>query len=305
MHMDQLLYLREISNAPSINVASQRLHMNPSTLSVAIRKLEEELGFAIINRSNKGVYLTEYGERLLKCTNLFWDEIKAIQKDSGAQASRDQQGQLRILAGNGVQELFSKYNYTFKAQYPAVSIRVAQESADALLERFTGEAYDLAFMYQPSGLAMQAYLAGTGLAYREILEMGVSVRVHKNMPLAKYQAVSLKTVLQYPIIIYKPEGVAEEQHSIVKMLSKLGQPRKIIFEENRYMIQEMLEHQVGVTLGFPIPSFAVPHEVFDTLSTVSIPISDLSTILYCFYHEPLSFWSLAFLEGLQAPLSVG
>ncbi len=43
MHMDQLKYLIEISNSPSINVASEKLHISYQALSHSVKALEKRI----------------------------------------------------------------------------------------------------------------------------------------------------------------------------------------------------------------------------------------------------------------------
>lgn len=76
MNSDQLYYLIEISKSPSLNMASQKLHITPQALSTAIKKLEDELGFELLNRSFKGISLTGNGEWLVQEASLFLNKIE-------------------------------------------------------------------------------------------------------------------------------------------------------------------------------------------------------------------------------------
>ena len=60
MRTEQLLYLLEISKNPSLHIASEKLNMTPQALSASIRKLEEEVGFAVLERTTQGVTLTSF-----------------------------------------------------------------------------------------------------------------------------------------------------------------------------------------------------------------------------------------------------
>ena len=57
MTTEQLQYLLEISRNPSLNSASQKLHITPQALSISIKKLENELSFSLLERSYKGISL--------------------------------------------------------------------------------------------------------------------------------------------------------------------------------------------------------------------------------------------------------
>ena len=61
MTTEQLQYLLEISRNPSLNSASQKLHITLQALSISIKKLENELGFPLLERSYKGISLNNHG----------------------------------------------------------------------------------------------------------------------------------------------------------------------------------------------------------------------------------------------------
>lgn len=65
MHIKQLEYVQEIATCHSITKAAQNLYISQQALSEALKLLENELGFALFIRSNKGVKLTPSGEKIL------------------------------------------------------------------------------------------------------------------------------------------------------------------------------------------------------------------------------------------------
>ena len=59
-----------IHETGSLQDASRVLHLTQPALSRAIKELEGELGITLLIRSNKGMTLTEYGQRMLGGPNL-------------------------------------------------------------------------------------------------------------------------------------------------------------------------------------------------------------------------------------------
>ena len=84
MRTEQLLYLLEISKNPSLHIASEKLNMTPQALSASIRKLEEELGFAVLKRTTQGVTLTADGRALLSAGKRFLSAVAKIQQKPSA-----------------------------------------------------------------------------------------------------------------------------------------------------------------------------------------------------------------------------
>lgn len=75
MNTKQLEYLIEISKNVSMSAASEKLHMTPQALNTSIKKLEDELGFPLLNRSFKGTSLTADGEWLVNEAIIFLSKI--------------------------------------------------------------------------------------------------------------------------------------------------------------------------------------------------------------------------------------
>lgn len=69
MHLESLKYFREVASEKSISKVAKKSHISQSALSQLIQKLEEDFGYKLLNRSNKGVALTELGEIVLKYSN--------------------------------------------------------------------------------------------------------------------------------------------------------------------------------------------------------------------------------------------
>ncbi len=61
MSIDQLRYFLTIAVTRSITRAAAELHLSQPSLSIAIRQLEDELGYDLFKRTNRGVVLTEKG----------------------------------------------------------------------------------------------------------------------------------------------------------------------------------------------------------------------------------------------------
>ena len=62
MTLQQLRYLIEVAQSGSFNAAAHELYVSQSTLSMAIKDLESELGVSIFLRSNRGLTLRKYNE---------------------------------------------------------------------------------------------------------------------------------------------------------------------------------------------------------------------------------------------------
>ena len=78
MRIDQLIYLIEISHSRSLNLAADALHISTQALSASIKNLENELGTEILHRTNRGVSLTDDGQRVLHYAQSTVDGYKRL-----------------------------------------------------------------------------------------------------------------------------------------------------------------------------------------------------------------------------------
>lgn len=65
MRLEHLRYLLEIDKYHSISAAAQKLYLGQTTLSAIVKSMEQELGFAIFERTHNGVQKTPEGEDAL------------------------------------------------------------------------------------------------------------------------------------------------------------------------------------------------------------------------------------------------
>lgn len=74
----------------SFNEGAKRVGVTQASLSIAIKRLEDEIGVKLFNRSKQGVSLTKEGKDVLllakKCSKLFDDQFSKISLNSQAQA---------------------------------------------------------------------------------------------------------------------------------------------------------------------------------------------------------------------------
>ena len=65
MNIVQIQYLLSAVSLHSIHKAAEKYNISPQGASKAIRMLEQELGIVLMERSTKGVFLTEDGAKIL------------------------------------------------------------------------------------------------------------------------------------------------------------------------------------------------------------------------------------------------
>jgi LysR family nitrogen assimilation transcriptional regulator len=120
----QLRYFVEIAGLRSFTRAAEVLHVAQSALSRQIHALEEELGVTLFDRRDRGVELTEAGERLLVRADALLAGFSRLREEVVAQ-SIEPQGPLAVGLPPSLRELVNvPLIHAYAQRYPNVRLNV-------------------------------------------------------------------------------------------------------------------------------------------------------------------------------------
>lgn len=88
MTLTELRYIVAVAQEKHFGRAAQRCHVSQPTLSIAIKKLEEELGLALFDRSSNEVLTTESGERIVAQARRVLEEADVIRHLANAEQNQ-------------------------------------------------------------------------------------------------------------------------------------------------------------------------------------------------------------------------
>ena len=80
MTLTELRYIVAVAQEKHFGRAAQRCHVSQPTLSIAIKKLEEELALSLFDRSSNKVITTEAGERIVAQARRVLEEADMIKQ---------------------------------------------------------------------------------------------------------------------------------------------------------------------------------------------------------------------------------
>lgn len=138
-----------VAEARSFRAASERLGVTRSAVSQAIRKLESELGAALLQRTTRSVHLTEAGERFLRSAAPALAEMRSA---AAAVADRESRpaGLLRLVVSSIAERFISgPLLASFRDAHPDVRL-------DVLI---TDEAFDIVAQGYDAGVRLGEVIA--------------------------------------------------------------------------------------------------------------------------------------------------
>ncbi len=151
MNLQDIRYLVAVAELRHFGRAAESCNVSQPTLSSQIKKLEDELGVRLLERTNKRVELTPVGRKVLEHARLALAETREMEK--AAQAARDPLvGPLKLGAIPTLAPyLMPIILKPLRAAYPQMTIELWEDQTRALIEGLRGYRLDAALLATPAG----------------------------------------------------------------------------------------------------------------------------------------------------------
>lgn len=146
MNLRDLKYIIAVAETHHFGKAAARCFVSQPTLSGQIKKLEEELGVAIFERTNRAVKVTPIGEKLLQHAHRLMEQAEAMVQL--AQAHQDPMaGPLRVGAIPTLSPyLMPLILVPLKREHPQMRLVLSEETTDTLTDRLHNHEIDAALL---------------------------------------------------------------------------------------------------------------------------------------------------------------
>jgi DNA-binding transcriptional LysR family regulator len=147
MELMQLQMLVAAAEEKSLQKAANRVSRTPQAVSMAIGKLEDELGVLLLDRaSSRGFRLTAEGEVFVdyarRSLSLLSEALLAVERIGSAQ-----RGRLRIGANQSIGEyLLPRFTHTFQERNPGVKLKIVIAFSKSILSALRNGDVDLALV---------------------------------------------------------------------------------------------------------------------------------------------------------------
>ncbi len=146
MELRQLRYLVALAEEKSFTRAAAREHIAQPALSQQIRRLEEEVGLALAQRTTRSVAITDAGEVLIARARRILAELDAARDElqglRGVQTGHVMVGAMHTMGPVDVSLALA----IFHERHPSVELTVREQSSEELAEMLRADELDLAFL---------------------------------------------------------------------------------------------------------------------------------------------------------------
>jgi LysR family transcriptional regulator, transcription activator of glutamate synthase operon len=241
MELRQLRYLVALADEQHFTRAAAREHIAQPALSQQIRRLEQEVGLALVERTTRRVTVTEAGRALVARARRILAEVDAasaeMQAFSGVRTGHVMVGTMHTMGPVDVSLALA----VFHQRHPGVELTVREESSEEMAEMLRDDVLDLAF------LSVTERMESHGLRLHQlVLEELVVVLPHEH-PLAGQRSVGMAELAHEQFISYR-EGARLRELLEFAGRSAGFEPEVHLESNESERIRRLVARQMGVAI---------------------------------------------------------
>ncbi len=198
MDLRQLRYLVALAEEQNFTRAAVREHIAQPALSQQIRRLEDELGVVLVERTTRQMRLTEAGDLLVGRARRIMAEVEAAQSEldalKGIEVGRVRVGAIHTMGPIDLSLVLA----IFHERHPGVELTVREEPSEDLAEMIRDDELDLAF------LSVTERIESHGLALHQLVSEELVVLLAPDHRLAHRRRLRMAELREEEFISFRP-----------------------------------------------------------------------------------------------------
>ncbi|MGQ5315359.1 LysR family transcriptional regulator [Xanthomonas arboricola pv. corylina] len=193
--------------------AAEKLHIEQSPLSRAIKELEEELGVVLFARTTRSTRLTRAGKLFFEHVPRVFSALQQA-RDSVKAAANGFHSQLRIALSDGITPArLPALLALCRQEEPEVEIRFFEVPLSQQIKGLHGDLYDVGFA--------RADEVGDGLIAEPVWSDPLMVAVPARHPLLAHKRIPLEELLRYPLVLCDPQACEGHARQVDRVLRRV------------------------------------------------------------------------------------
>ncbi len=193
--------------------AAEKLHIEQSPLSRAIKELEEELGVMLFARTTRSTRLTRAGKLFLDHVPRVFTALQQA-RDSVKAAANGFHGQLRIALSDGITpSRLPALLALCRQEEPEVEIRLTEVPLAQQIKGLNDDLYDVGFA--------RADEVGDGIVAMPVWNDPLMVAVPARHPLLAHKRIPLEELLRYPLVLCDQQACEGHARQVERVLRRV------------------------------------------------------------------------------------
>jgi LysR family transcriptional activator of glutamate synthase operon len=241
MELRQLRYLLALAEERHFTRAAAREHIAQPALSQQIRRLEDEVGLPLVQRTTRRVALTEAGELLVARARRILAEVDAAHTEMeglrGVQIGHVTVGAMHTMGPVDLSLVLA----IFHERHPGVELTVREQSSEELAEMLRVDELDLAF------LSVTERIESHGLGLQQLVSEEIVAVLPCEHPLARRHRIRMAELSDERFISYRDGSRLREV--LVSAGRDAGFEPHVTLESNESQrIRQLVARGLGVAI---------------------------------------------------------
>lgn len=236
----QLQYFIAVAENGTVSGAAQNLSISQSSVTEAIKELEQDLGVSLFERHARGLNITHKGQQFLRHATRILADVgdarRTFTEEREIKSGRLALGVTSLVAGYVLSDVLARYRRAF----PGVEVTAIEDNGDYLEHLLIGGELDVAVMVTSNlrdRMALQAEILEVS-PYRVWLPLG-----HR---LAGADIISIADIAREPLIMLTVDEIEENTG---RLLSALGAKPQVAFRTRSVeAVRSLVATGAGVAL---------------------------------------------------------
>ena len=239
MTIQQLRYAVTISEAGSLNRASELLYIAQPSLTSAMQELEKELGITIFSRSGRGVTLTNDGAEFIHYAREVLSQYDGLLEKFGKNGTRKQKFGISAQHYSFAVKSFVELVRQFGTEEYEFAIRETR-TRDVIDDVFTGRS-EIGILYFSdfNRKPLEKLLRANRLEFHPLAQCEAYVYLWKGHPLAQKSMIRFADLEPYPCLSFE-QGANGSFYYAEEILSTADYPRTIKATDRATMLNLMV-----------------------------------------------------------------
>lgn len=219
MNIKDLKYFLAVAELKHFGQAAEQCFVSQPTLSGQIKKLEDELGVKLLERTNRRVLLTEMGEKIVHSVRYILSEIDTI-NEIAASSQDPLAGKFTLGAFPSIATyIFPKVVTGVRAVMPNIRLILIEEKTAILIEKLKYGNIDAALVALP--------VHDEFLVSRKLFDDPFYLAVPDDHELTQYETVDEKTLSKFNVLLLDEGHCLRDQALDVCRLNNITEDHDI------------------------------------------------------------------------------
>jgi LysR family hydrogen peroxide-inducible transcriptional activator len=261
MNLRALQYLVKLADLRHFSKAAEACFVSQPTLSTQIRKLEEELGVQLVERSPRQVMLTQAGEDIAGRARLVLNDVDQI-REVARRCANPAKGTLRLgLFPTLAPYLLPHVVPQLRNEFPQLKLQLVEEKSEDIVNMLNQGSLDAALLALP--------VSEESLEIEVLFEEPFLLALPVHHPLSSRDEIRMDDLEGTELLLLE-EGHCLREHALEVCALAGARERFDFHATSMETLRQMVAAEVGITL---MPMLSVKPPIAQTENMILRPFS--------------------------------